>query len=157
METAKKKILIVDDDSFLLDMYAFKFSQNDFEVYTAVDGVQALEKLKGGLNPDVVMIDIVMPEMDGFEVLEKLRSEKISTNSLKIILSNKSQQSDIEKGQSLGVAGYIVKANSTPAEVIDQVLDILSKRSSIDLDSIKPTLPQEEEKKEEEKKVTDNG
>lgn len=136
METSKKKILIVDDDSFLLDMYAFKFSQNDFEVHTASDGVDALNKLRANLNPDVVLIDIIMPEMDGFEVLEKLRDEKISVNSLKIILSNKSQEADKIRGQALGVAGYIVKANSTPAEVIDQVLDIISKRSSIDIEAI---------------------
>lgn len=129
MEGDKKKILIVDDDSFLLDMYAFKFSQNNFEVYTAVDGLQAVEKLEGGLVPDVILMDIIMPGMDGFEVLEKVKANKLSENSTKIILSNKSQQSDIDKGIALGVEGYIVKANSTPAEVIDQVISILSKKN----------------------------
>lgn len=129
MEGEKKKILIVDDDSFLLDMYAFKFSQNNFEVYTVIDGMQALEKLKGGLNPDVLLIDIIMPEMDGFEVLKKIKDENLSPESTKIILSNKSQQSDIDQGMSLGVSGYIVKANSTPAEVIDEVINILNKKA----------------------------
>ena len=69
-----------------------------------------------------------MPEMDGFEMLEKMNAEKLSPSSTKIILSNKSQQSDIDRGNSLGVAGYIVKANSTPAEVINQVVNILSKK-----------------------------
>lgn len=128
MEGEKKKILIVDDDGFLLDMYAFKFSQNNFEVYTASDGLQAIEKLKGGLVPDVLLIDVIMPNMDGFEVLEKMQNENISPNTIKIILSNKSQQSDFDKGASLGVSGYIVKANSTPAEVIEQVVEILSKK-----------------------------
>lgn len=128
MEGEKKKILIVDDDGFLLDMYAFKFSQNNFEVYTASDGLQAIEKLTGGLTPDILLIDVIMPNMDGFEVLEKMQNENISPNTLKIILSNKSQQSDFDKGASLGVSGYIVKANSTPAEVIEQVIEILSKK-----------------------------
>lgn len=128
MEGEKRKILIVDDDGFLLDMYAFKFSQNNFEVYTASDGLQAIEKFKGGLTPDVLLIDLIMPNMDGFEVLEKMQSENISPNTIKIILSNKSQQSDFDKGASLGVSGYIVKANSTPAEVIEQVIEILSKK-----------------------------
>ena len=129
MEKEKRKIFIIDDDSFLLDMYALKFSQNNFEVFTAVSGVQVIEKLKGGLRPDVMLIDIIMPEMDGFEMLEKINAEKLSPNSVKIILSNKSQQSDIDRGNSLGVAGYIVKANSTPVEVIKQVTDILDKKA----------------------------
>ncbi len=128
MEKEKRKIFIIDDDSFLLDMYALKFSQNNFEVFTAVSGVQVIEKLKGGLRPDVMLIDIIMPEMDGFEMLEKINAEKLSPNSVKIILSNKSQQSDIDRGNSLGVAGYIVKANSTPVEVINQVTSILDKK-----------------------------
>lgn len=130
MEGKKRRILIVDDDNFLLDMYALKFSQNNFEVYTASNGAQAIEKLKEKLNPDVILMDIIMPEMDGFEMLSKINVEKLSTNSVKIILSNKSQQSDIEQGAGLGVAGYIVKANSTPTEVIEQVTGILSKTKS---------------------------
>ena len=129
MENTKSKILIVDDDSFLLDMYALKFSQNNFEVYTATDGAQALEKLKGGLTPKIILLDIIMPNMDGFEMLEKMKADNLSPNATKIILSNKSEQQDVEKGNSLGVSGYIVKANSTPAEVIEQVTSILVKKS----------------------------
>ena len=127
MEGEKRKILIVDDDNFLLDMYALKFSQNNFEVHTASNGVLALEKLKGGLIPDVMLLDIIMPEMDGFEMLAQINMQKLCPNCIKIVLSNKSQQSDIDEGNRLGVAGYIVKANSTPAEVIDQVVKILEK------------------------------
>ena len=128
MEGEKKKILIVDDDSFLLDMYAFKFSQNNFEVYTASGGAQVIEKLKSGLQPDIILMDIIMPEMDGFEMLEKINKEKLSESSMKIVLSNRSQESDVDRGNSLGVAGYIVKSNSTPAEVIEQVKGILAKK-----------------------------
>ena len=133
MEWEKKKILIVDDDGFLLDMYAFKFSQNNFEVHTSMDGANALDKLSKGLNPDVILMDVIMPGMDGFEVLEKINTDKVSPDSIKIILSNKSQQSDIDKGTSLGVSGYIVKANSTPAEVIQQVIEILGKKVAVPL------------------------
>lgn len=131
MEGEKKKILIVDDDGFLLDMYALKFSQNNFEVYTATSGLQAIEKLKAGLVPDIILMDIIMPEMDGFEMLEKINNDKMSPNSVKIVLSNKSQQEDIDRGNSLGISGYIVKANSTPSEVIDLVTGILAKKSVI--------------------------
>ena len=128
MEGSKKQILIVDDDNFLLDMYALKFSQNNFTVYTATGGAQAVEKLKSGLKPEVILMDIIMPEMDGFEMLEKMNTEKLSTDSTKIILSNKSEQTDMDRGSKLGVVGYIVKANSTPAEVIEQVVSILNKK-----------------------------
>ena len=125
METGKRKILIVDDDSFLLDMYALKFSQNNFEVYTEESGEKAVEKLKSGLDPLVMLIDIIMPGMDGFEMLEIINTEKLAPNSKKIILSNKSQQEDLDRGKSLGVAGYIIKSNSTPVEVINQVINII--------------------------------
>ena len=125
MEGEKKKILIVDDDGFLLDMYAFKFSQNNFEVHTALGAKEALGKLKEGLNPDVILMDIIMPEMDGFEMFEIINKEKLSENSIKIILSNKGQQEDIDRGMSLGASGYIIKVSSTPVEVIDSVMKIL--------------------------------
>ena len=129
MEGEKRKILIVDDDSFLLDMYALKFSQNNFEVYTAENGIHALEKLKGGLSPDILLIDIIMPDMNGFETLTQMNAQKLCPNCIKIILSNKSENSDIDEGKKLGVAGYIVKANFTPAEVIEQVVKILEQKN----------------------------
>jgi CheY-like chemotaxis protein len=129
MEGEKRKILIVDDDSFLLDMYALKFSQNNFEVYAAPGANQAIEKLKGGLTPDVMLMDIIMPEMNGFEMLTQINKENLCVNCIKIVLSNKSQQSDIDEGNRLGVSGYIVKANSTPTEVISQVVKILEEKA----------------------------
>jgi CheY-like chemotaxis protein len=131
MEGNKRKILIVDDDNFLLDMYALKFSQNNFEVYTAASGVSALEKLKAGLSPDVMLMDIIMPEMNGFEVLSEINTQKLCPDCTRIILSNKSEQKDIDEGEKLGVSGYIVKANFTPAEVIEQVVKILEKKVPI--------------------------
>ena len=128
MEGPKKKILIVDDDTFLLDMYALKFSQNDFEVHTAENGADALTKLRGGLAPDIILLDVLMPEMDGFEMLEKMNEEKICPGVVRIVLSNKSDQADVERGSQLGVQGYIIKANSTPTEVISQVMSILAKK-----------------------------
>jgi CheY-like chemotaxis protein len=127
METTKKKILIVDDDVFLLDMYALKFSQSVFEVTTALGPEVALEKLKSGYVPDVMILDIIMPVMDGFEFLEKVNEEKLMPNSIKILLSNRGQQSDITRGESLGAAGYIVKASNTPSEVVEKVTEIINK------------------------------
>ena len=121
-----KKILIVDDDSFLLDMYALKFSKSNFDVTASLGSEVALKKLREGFLPDVILLDVVMPVMDGFELLEKVKEEKLSPNSIKIILSNRGQPSDITKGESLGASGYIVKASSTPTEVIEKVKSIIN-------------------------------
>ena len=123
---SKKKIFIIDDDSFLLDMYALKFNQSNFNVTTALGPEPALEKFHQGFTPDVVLLDIVMPVMDGFELLEKIKEEKLSQNSIFIILSNRGQPSDIARGESLGAAGYIIKASSTPSEVIEKVNSIIN-------------------------------
>lgn len=127
MDKEKVKILIVDDDIFILDMYALKFNQNGFEVHTASGGEEGLKQIKDGLNPDIILSDIVMPGMDGFEMLEKINSEKLALSAIKIVLSNKGQQLDIDRGNTLGVSEYIVKANSTPSEVIEKVVQFLEK------------------------------
>jgi len=129
MEGEKRKILIIDDDTFLLDMYALKFSQNGFEVHTASGGEQALEKLKAGLIPEIILTDIIMPGMDGFEMLKQINEKNLATTSVKVVLSNKGQQSDIEDGIKLGASGYIVKANSTLTEVITQVIKIFEEKN----------------------------
>ena len=81
-----------------------------------------------GLTPDIMLIDIVMPQMDGFEFLEKINKSNIAPKACKIILSNRGQKSDIERGKELGAAGYIVKASATPSEVIAQVREILDQK-----------------------------
>lgn len=124
MEDKKKTILIVDDDSFLLDMYALKFSQSGFTVDTALGSTVALQKLKQSVSPDILLTDIVMPVMDGFELLEKINEEKLIPNTIKIIISNLGQTEDIERGKALGASGYIVKANATPSEVVARVVSI---------------------------------
>ncbi len=127
-EEKKIKILIVDDDSFLLDMYALKFSQSGFDVVTAEGPVFALDKLKAGLVPDIMLLDIVMPVMDGFALLEKINEEKLIPNTMKIILSNLGQAQDIDRGKALGAIAYIVKVNTTPAEAVEKVKELANKK-----------------------------
>lgn len=118
-------ILIVDDDTFLIDMYALKFSEYKFDVHTALGPEAALDQLKGGLKPDILLLDIVMPKMDGFELLEKINEENLAPQACRIFLSNRGEKSDIERGKELGAKGYIVKASATPTEVIEQVTGIM--------------------------------
>ena len=127
MDNAKHKILIIDDDEFLLDMYAVKFKEEGFEVDIAREGKEALNKIKEGASPEVVLLDIVMPGMDGFELLETIRKEKLIPTSKIIILSNLGQKEHLDKGKSLGAAGYIVKAYFTPSEVVKKANEVLKK------------------------------
>ncbi|MEK7105964.1 MAG: response regulator [Patescibacteria group bacterium] len=121
----KKKILIVDDDSFLLDMYALRFTQAGFDVETATNATEVLEKLRAGLVPTVCLFDVVMPSIDGFEMLETINQERLIPKTLKIYLTNLGQEQDLTRGKALGAASYIVKANSTPSEVLDKVNKVL--------------------------------
>lgn len=126
-ETVKKHtIFIVDDDAFLLDMYALKFSQSGFEVKTASNPEKALELLRGNYVPEIMLLDVLMPIMDGFQLLKVIQDEKLIGDAVKIILSNRGQHSDIELGQSLGASGYIVKASMTPSEVVTEVMRIVN-------------------------------
>ncbi len=117
----------MDDDSFLLDMYALKFTQMGFDVTTGLGAMPAIEKLHGGLLPDIILLDIVMPGMDGFEFLAKMKEEKLAEKAIKIILSNRGAETDVKRGTELGASGYIVKASTTPSEVLTQVGEIFAK------------------------------
>ncbi len=129
MDTPKgakqKTICIVDDDSFLLDMYAMRFTQANFNVVTAMSATEALEKLRGGLVPDIMLLDVVMPAIDGFELLETMNKEGLVPQTIKIYLSNLGQDQDVARGKALGAVSYIIKANSTPSEVVAHVLDVM--------------------------------
>ncbi len=124
-ETAPKiKVLLVDDDKFLLDMYALKFERGGLEVNAAVGSQEALAKLKDGFKPDVMILDIVMPGMDGIELLGEIQKNHYADNAVVVVLSNQGQPSDIERAKKLGVAGYIVKASTIPSEVLEEVIKI---------------------------------
>jgi len=121
----KLSIFITDDDKFLLDMYAVKFTERGYQVETAFNGKEMLSKLEAGFKPDACLIDIVMPGMDGFELISRLKDGGYCQNVPVIILSNLGQKEDIERGLSLGASGYIVKANATPTEVVNRLEEIM--------------------------------
>jgi len=126
MENKPIKILFVDDDKFLLDMYALKFSKNNFEVHATQSTEEALKILREGMNPDILLLDVVMPGMDGVELLSILRTEKLIKNTVVIMLTNQGLPDDIGRAKTLNVDGYIIKATTIPSEVLAEVQKIYS-------------------------------
>jgi len=124
----KGKVLLVDDDQFILNMYAMKFQKSGYEADSAISGSSALEKLRGGAVYDVIIFDVVMPKMDGFEFAETAKKEKLSPDSVFIALTNQGQSADIERGKNIGVDGYIVKASAIPSEIVNEVGIILKSK-----------------------------
>jgi DNA-binding response OmpR family regulator len=125
---ASNKILIVDDDEFLLDMYALKFKESGFEVETSVNGEDAVKKAKSN-PPDVILMDVVMPKLDGFDLLKSLKKDNIAPNAITLMLTNLGQKEDVERGMKLGAHDYIIKAHFTPSEVVKRVLGLLEKHN----------------------------
>jgi CheY-like chemotaxis protein len=122
------KVLLVDDDSFLLNMYSLKFGKSGFDVSVAQNGEEALKKLQDGYVPDVILLDIIMPGMDGIQLLSEIRKSSLAPDATIVMLTNQSETADIDKAKALNVNGYIVKATTIPSEVVQDVLEIHEKR-----------------------------
>lgn len=119
------RIFLVDDDRFLLDLYAAKFKNAGHEVQVFDGGETLLSALRKGSEvgqPDAILLDLIMPGMTGFEALEAIRKERLAPQSKIIVLSNQGQDSDIEKAKSFAVNGYIIKASAIPSEVLAETL-----------------------------------
>lgn len=121
-----KTILLVEDDTFLIDIYKSKLKEAGFETDVAKDGEAALSRLEEK-KFDLVILDIVLPHLDGWEILKKIRTE-LKLKDLKVlILSNLSQKEEIEKGMELGAAKYMIKAHHTPSEVVAEIKKLLGR------------------------------
>jgi DNA-binding response OmpR family regulator len=119
-----KKICIVEDESSLLEMYKLKFETEGYQVITASDGQAGLAAIKES-QPDLVLLDLVMPRMDGYQVLQALRADPKTSKLVVYIFSNLGQGSEIEKGMAEGASGYFVKSSLTPSELALEVKKIL--------------------------------
>ncbi len=120
------KILVVEDDDFLLQMYTTKLEAEGFKVFSAMNGNEAL-RVTEKENPDLILLDLNLPEMDGFEVLEELKSKKESKNTPVLVLTNFAQKDDIDRCLDLGAEDYLIKAHFVPSEVVEKIKKILNK------------------------------
>jgi two-component system, OmpR family, response regulator MtrA len=124
-EEKKYKIMIVDDDDFLVNMYATKFGNSGVAVDAYKSGESLLEKLAAGTKADLILLDIVMPNMTGIEALRKMREQKLGDGIPVVMLTNQNDEKDISETKKLGVSCYIVKATATPSEVVNEVMNII--------------------------------
>lgn len=124
----QKKVLLVDDDQFLLDMYAIKFNKAGYEVKTADSTALALKQIRDGFCPTVILSDIVMPGMDGLEFVSSIRKESLIPKAVIIMLTNQGLSDDIGRAKKMNVDGYIVKATTIPSEVLTQVEKICASK-----------------------------
>ncbi len=122
----KTKVLIIEDDSYIMDMYKIKFEASNFEVISASDGIMGLKVLEKK-KPDIILLDIIMPKMDGFSVLKEIKGNPALAEIPVILLTNLGQRENIEKGFDLGATGYIIKAHFTPSEIVKKIRDTLEK------------------------------
>lgn len=125
MPQKKIKILLIEDDSFLLSMYTTKFELENFEVVASEDGEKGI-KMAAKEKPDIILLDIILPKKDGFEVLKEIKSNEELKNIPVILLTNLSQKSDIDKGLNLGAVDYLIKAHFMPSEVVEKIKKILN-------------------------------
>ncbi len=128
--SAGKKIvhvLIVEDDAFLANIYKTKFEMEGYKVSIAENGEAGLDDAQKK-KPDIILLDILLPKMDGFVVLEHLKSDKNVKDIPVILLTNLGQKDDVERGLELGAADYLIKAHFKPSETVEKVRAVIKNK-----------------------------
>lgn len=124
--TDKKTILLVEDDAFVSDIYQTRLEQEGYKMTLAENGIEAMKRIEEEV-PDLILLDIIMPYMDGIEVLKKLKANDAWKKIPVIILTNLSQKEEVEEGLELGADDYLIKSHFTPSEVVEKVKTHLKK------------------------------
>ena len=120
MDEKKKKILIVEDDTFILELLVAELQRDGFEVQTALTGTDAIVKFKE-MRPDLILLDILLPDKNGFDALREIRREPEGREVKVMVLSNFSDTPHIEEAQRLGVIEDLVKAQYVPQEIAEKI------------------------------------
>lgn len=123
------KLLLIDDDAFLRDMYAIKFTEAGYEVEVADGAVAALAKIERNPDIDIILLDMVMPGMGGVELIQEINQQFPDLKALCIVLSNQGQATDVKAAKAAGAAGYIIKAETVPSEVVRKVETLAKKKT----------------------------
>lgn len=122
------KILMAEDDLLLVNVYEKMFKVGGFNIEFVKDGEEALSRLKNmGEKPDIVLLDIIMPKMSGFEVKEEMNKDPELKNIPVVFLTNLYEEADEKKGMSLGAVAYLIKSQYIPSEIVNQVKDLCKK------------------------------
>lgn len=125
MATSKGTILLIEDDAFISGMYATKLSMLGYTVRVAADGEEGWKTLTKEPLPDLLLLDIVLPRKDGFEILRDARKDPKLRDLPILLLTNLGQKPDVEKGLELGADDYVIKAHFTPSEVVEKIEKVL--------------------------------
>jgi CheY-like chemotaxis protein len=127
---AMEKILLAEDDVFFSSLLVRSFQTEGYDIQAVFDGAQVLEKVTSW-EPDLLLLDLLMPNKTGYEVLAALRADQKTVKvPVVVILSNLSQPDDVERAKKLDVAGYFIKANTTPHELVGKIKAIISPKTS---------------------------
>jgi len=119
-----KTILVVEDDTILRDLISQKLKKDNYEIVEAIDGEEGLKKAKEE-KPDIILLDLILPGIDGFGVLEQIKKDPEIAKIPVVILSNLGQKEEIEKGMSLGATDFLIKAHFTLSEIVVKIKKIL--------------------------------
>jgi len=120
-------VLLVEDDQMIVDMYKMRFDKEGYRVLTTDKGSETLDWAKAE-KPDIILLDIILPEVDGFTILHELKKNKSTSHIPVLLLTNLGQESDREKGKQMGAVDYYVKVEHDPADVVAKIKSLLKKK-----------------------------
>jgi DNA-binding response OmpR family regulator len=128
MEAKNKiKVLLIEDDALIADMYKTRLGEEGFAVVNTAIGSEAL-KLAHETKPQIILLDVILPELDGFSILRELKSDDDTKNIPVMLLTNLGQDSDMAKGKDLGAVAYLVKANFTPSQIVEEINKVINNK-----------------------------
>lgn len=127
MKQKNIRVLLVEDDQMLAGVYATKLEQLGYTYKHVADGESGIKEA-AKFNPDVVLLDVILPKRDGFAVLKALKTARKTKSVAVILLTNLGQDDDINKGMELGAASYLTKTNCTPTQIVSEIDKVLDKK-----------------------------